>query len=160
MDNCTANLEIIRNLTFKLTLRDEDMFEDHELFKLLQQSTGDGYWDWDIVNNIKYMSHAYKKQLGYKPDEIENGQADADFHLCDPKIIGVVQDNLKQHFESLGKIPFSNIMEYTHKEGHIVYILCKGAVVEWDDEQPIRMVGTHVDITQLREKIKSWFDGK
>jgi len=160
MDNCRDNLEIIRDLTFKLTLRDEDIFEDHELFQLLQKSTGDGYWDWDIINNVKYMSHAYKRQLGYEPDEIENGQVDADFHLCDPKVIGKVQENLNQHFESLGKIPFSNIMEYTHKEGHTVYVLCRGAVVEWDSDKPVRMVGTHVDITQSLEKIKSCCNGE
>ena len=35
-----------------------------------------------------------------------------------------------------------------HKDGHWVWVLDRGKVREWDDEgRPVRMIGTHLDIT-------------
>jgi len=158
MNNNRENLQIIRNLTFKLTLRDEDVFADHRLFTLLQESTGDGYWDWDMVKGIKYMSPSYKKQLGYSPDEIQN-LADGDGEMVDCESLESAKESVEEHILSKGTIPYSSIMKYRHKKGHDVWILCRGSVVEWDGDKPLRMVGTHVDITQTIEKIKKCCNG-
>ena len=158
MTNDDSNLQIIRDLTYRLTLRDADVFEDHKLFRLLQESTGDGYWDWDIVKGIKYMSPSYKKQLGYSPEEIQN-LADGDGEMVDCGSLELAKESVEQHIFSKGTIPYSSIMKYKHKEGHDVWILCRGSVVEWDGDVPLRMVGTHVDITLTIEKIKKCCNG-
>ena len=104
------------------------------------------------------MSHSYKRQLGYDPEEIDN-ISDGDFHLCDNTTLDAAKENIMEHFSSKGKVPFNNVLKYTHKDGHDVYILCRGAVVEWDGDKPIRMVGTHVDITCSLQKIKECCNG-
>ncbi len=158
MNNDRENLQIIRDLTYKLTLRDEDIFKDHKLFTLLQESTGDGYWDWDMVEGIKYMSPSYKKQLGYSPDEIQD-LVDGDIKMVDCESLEVAKTAAEKHISSKGSIPYSSIMKYIHRDGHDVWILCRGSVVEWDNEIPLRMVGTHVDITLTVEKIKECCNG-
>jgi PAS domain-containing protein len=38
-----------------------------------------------------------------------------------------------------------------HKEGQWVWILDRGKNVEWNDKgEPVKMIGTHVDITNLK----------
>jgi PAS domain S-box-containing protein len=158
MNNDRENLQIIRDLTYKLTLRDEDVFRDHRLFHLLQNSTGDGYWDWDLREGVKYMSTTYKEQLGYTAEEIEN-HFEGDHRLICDESLDATKKNLDDHFTSHGKIPYSSIIRYTHKKGHTVWILCRGAVVSWDGDEPVRMVGTHVNITESIEKIKNCCNG-
>ena len=39
-----------------------------------------------------------------------------------------------------------------HKDGHWVWVLDRGKVVEWDSShRPVRMTGTHMDITRLKQ---------
>ncbi|MEJ2741932.1 MAG: ATP-binding protein, partial [Gammaproteobacteria bacterium] len=41
---------------------------------------------------------------------------------------------------------------YHHKDGSTITVFCKGEVVEWaEDGTPIRMIGTHTDLTQFKK---------
>ena len=56
-----------------------------------------------------------------------------------------------EHIESRGAVPYDNAVRYFHKDGSIVWVLCRGKVVEWsEDDKPLRMIGSHVDITPMK----------
>ena len=145
----SKNIQKLRNLVSELPIRDAEVFKMREILELTLELTTDGYWDWDVVNNIQYLSPAFKKQLGYEVDEMEN-KPESWMSLIHPDDLKLALDKFDKHANSKGTLPYRSIGRYTHKEGHEITILCRGSVIECDkNNKPIRMVGTHIDITDL-----------
>tara|TARA_B110000977_G_scaffold192105_1_gene265177 strand:+ start:2411 stop:2860 length:450 start_codon:yes stop_codon:yes gene_type:complete len=145
----SKNIQKLRDLVSELPIRDAEVFKMREILELTLELTTDGYWDWDVVNNSQYLSPAFKKQLGYEVDEMDN-KPEAWMSLIRPEDLTLALSKINEHTKSKGVIPYRSIGRYTHKNGHEITILCRGSVIEWDeDNNPIRMVGTHIDITDL-----------
>ena len=106
-----------------------------------------GYWDWDLENNTEYLSPAFKKMLGYEVHEMEN-RPESWQKIAHPDDLPLLLDSMRTHIKSSGLYPMSKEIRFYHKEGHLVWIWCRGKVIEWDDEgNPKRLVGSHVNIT-------------
>ena len=113
------------------------------------ETSGDGFWDWNVVDNTEYLSPKFKMQLGYLDSEMENSP-DAWQDLIFPEDMKEMFAEVQKHFESGGRHEVKVVCRYRHKKGHEVIILCRGAVIEWGTQgEPLRMVGTHIDITDL-----------
>ena len=154
-----SNINKLRELTKSLTLRDKELLERHKVFThILDQST-DGYWDWDLVTGNEFLSENFKMQLGFEDHEMEN-IPDAWMKYCDPDDLGRMQIKMQEHFDSRGTTNFMTEARFTHKNGSDVWILCRGAVIEWDEDfKPLRMVGTHTDITECAMKMIQRLNG-
>jgi PAS domain S-box-containing protein len=145
------------DLIKKINLNDKERNQKIEmLIKILENST-DGYWDWHIGSgkdgeeDYEYLSPKFKEQLGYGPDELED-KPSSWMNLIYPECLSKINSKLQEHFNSNGEIEFMSECRYTHKDGHTVWILCRGDVIEWnEDGTPKRMVGTHTDITSLKQ---------
>jgi PAS domain S-box-containing protein len=144
----SKNIAKIKSLVEELSIRDQEVFEMKQVLEQILETSTDGYWDWHIEKGYEYLSPRFKKQLGYEDNEMDN---------CSTSWKGLINDNdldkilieLKKHFDSKGAYPFKVICRYTHRDGHEVTVLRRGTVIEWDNDKPIRMVGTHIDITNL-----------
>jgi PAS domain S-box-containing protein len=63
----------------------------------------------------------------------------------------MVLDCFDRHVASHGREPYHNKVRYRHRDGSTVWVICAGRVIEWaEDGSPVRMVGCHVDITELK----------
>lgn len=143
------NIDKLRELVQILTIRDIEVFESKELLELILENATDGYWDWHIKKDYEYLSPTFKKQLGYEDNEMEN-KPSSWMGLIFEDDLKIMENELKTHFESKGEHQFKTISRYKHKNGETIKILCRGKVVSWDkNSEPIRMVGTHIDITNL-----------
>ena len=109
----------------------------------------DGYFDWKIQQDYEYMSPRFWEIFGYKPEEKEH-KPSAWMDIVDKEDLKKAGELLNKHFESHGEIPYIIEVRYKHKQGHIVTVLCRGKVIDWNGKQPLRMIGTHTDITELR----------
>jgi PAS domain S-box-containing protein len=115
-------------------------------------ASSDGYWDWYISDDYEYMSPRFWEILGidYKtkthhPSEWQE--------LIFPDDLEMALKNFNKHVKTKGKHPYNQEVRYLHSNGSTVYILCRGKVVEWnEDGSPHRMIGTHTDITELKRK--------
>ena len=120
-------------------------------FEQVLEGTMAGYWDWYIQDDVEYLSPTFKKMFGYKDSEMKNHPSSWQkiVHQDDlPSVLEIFD----QHVKSKGKIPFNTEVRYFHKNGSIVWVYCRGKVIEWGkDGKPIRMVGSHVDITHLKQ---------
>lgn len=126
------------------------LLDRNNAFEQLLEGTMAGYWDWMIQENTEYLSPSFKAMFGYEDHEMENAPESWQ-KIIHPDDLPGVYETFNQHVASKGEIPYDNEVRYFHKDGSIVYVICRGKVIEWDDEgQPIRMVGSHVDITQLK----------
>lgn len=120
-----------------------------QLLNIILEDTLAGFWDWNIPENTEYLSPTFKKMFGYEDHELENSPETWQ-KLIFKEDLDIVLKNFEDHVQSKGKIPYDNVVRYKHKDGSTVHVICKGNVVEWaDDGSPIRMVGSHVDITKV-----------
>ena len=79
-----------------------------------------------------------------------DNKPEAWMRLMHPDDLAITLKLYEDHVNSNGEVPYRSIARYTHKDGHEIKILCRGSVIEWDiNNKPLRMVGTHIDITNL-----------
>ncbi len=130
--------------------------EDKEMvFDSILESMLAGYWDWHIPENYEYLSPTFKSMFGYEDHELPNSPETWQ-KIIHPEDLPKALEAAKRHFETRGEFPYTNEVRYIHKDGSIVWVFCKGKVIKWDeDDNPVRMVGSHIDITELRQALET-----
>jgi len=108
-----------------------------------------GVWDWDARTNKVYFSPRWKHMLGYEDDDIGDGfcEWETRVHPEDmPKVRHVLDPHLR------GETPiYLSEHRLRCKDGHYAWVLVRGKVVERaDDGSPLRVIGTHTDISEMR----------
>lgn len=121
--------------------------QSKEQFELVIQASNDGFWDWDFITNEIYYSPRWKEMLGYEDHELPN-TLETWRSLISPEDYAIA-NQLIQDYQS-GKIDhFSMTKRFTHKDGSTVYIMARGIYLKDDQDQVIRMIGSHSDITEI-----------
>lgn len=116
-----------------------------ERLRFALEATGEGLWDWNLVTHACYFSPAYHTMLGYEPGAIGPQVADVQA-LMHPDDEGVV----KRSVEWLCH-PGHFVMRFRLRSasGDYRWIESRGRTVQRDAAgQPLRAIGTHVDITE------------
>ena len=123
--------------------------ESEERFKLAMEFANDGLYDWNLETNEIYYSPSWKRMLGYEDDELPN-----DFSIWeklteaeDVKRSWKMQNELINKKRDNFKIEF----KMKHKNGHWVDILSRANAIFNEDNKAIRIIGTHVDITERKQ---------
>ena len=124
-----------------------DLQQSKEQFELVIQASNDGFWDWDFITNEIYYSPRWKEMLGYEDHELPNTLETWRSLISDEDY--AIANQLIQDYQS-GKIDhFSMTKHFTHKDGSTVYIMSRGIYLKDDQNQIIRMIGSHSDITEI-----------
>ncbi len=124
-----------------------DLAERESRWNYALVGSGLGVWDHNNRAGTKYYSDTWKEIRGLAPDEEADGDYEEWIKLLHP-------DDRDFVIEAIGKQiagdPDYHVFEYRerHRDGHWVWIECRGACVEWDEDgAPARIVGTDTDIT-------------
>jgi PAS domain S-box-containing protein len=124
---------------------------DNKIFDFIQDSALDGLWYWDLENfEDEWMNEKFWTTLGYDPAEMPH-KAAAWQGIIHPDDLKRATENFHLHLEN-PNVPYDNIVRYTHKEGHTVWVRCRGMVVHNDEGKAFRMLGAHTDVTALKKK--------
>ncbi|MFZ4539934.1 HDOD domain-containing protein, partial [Propionivibrio sp.] len=137
--NVNQRLEVVRQ-------RDEVNLKRMEL----ALRGGDlGFWDWDVPSGEVVFNERWCSMLGYRLEEIKP-QVDSWNLLTHPDDQAAVKAALQAHLK--GETPaYECEHRLRHKDGHWVWILDRGLVVERDQAgAPLRVVGTHMDISERK----------
>ncbi len=120
-----------------------------ERLRLTLETTNDGMWDWNIPTGKAVFSPRYYRILGFEPDEFPENY-DAWRRLVHPDDVDWAEREINEHInENTG---YAIEIRMRTKSGDWRWILTRGMVVERDVEnRPIRMVGTHSDITERKQ---------
>ncbi|WP_299681849.1 PAS domain-containing protein [uncultured Tenacibaculum sp.] len=130
----------------------EETFKLNNAYHNILEESLAGYWDWYIQEDYEYMSPRLKNMLGFEDHEVPN-KPDWWQKQIHPDDLSGVLEIFEKHVSSKGEIPYDNEVRYYHKNGSIVWVYCRGKVIEWGNNgEPIRMVGSHIDITPLKNK--------
>jgi PAS domain S-box-containing protein len=131
----------------------------HEQLALAMESTGLGLWDWKVQTGEMAMNDRWAAMLGYSSAELEQA-IDVWRRLCHPEDLAKAELEIEQQFA--GATPFyQRELRMRHKDGHWVLVLSCGKVVERDSEgRPLRMIGTHLDISERKQREEALREAK
>ena len=129
-----------------------------DILQIILDQSHIGLWDWNFKSNRIKLSDSMKTMLGYNAKDIPN-EIDSEFliKVLYPEDLTLLTNALQQHFESKGINPYKLIIRYFHKNGSLVWIMCRGKVIEWNEAgEAVRMVGSHIEINeQIELQIKT-----
>jgi len=124
-----------------------------ELLITMQELSFIGYWDWNFKTNKIKISTSSKLIFGYSDDELSD---EIDFSFMESLIykdegnnfLDLINNNLTEKDGNSYKV----VAKYYYKGGSPIWVYSRGKIVEWDNKgEPVRMIGTHTDITEYKE---------
>ena len=145
--NETFLYSIVHDISEKVKIEHEKSLIQERL-NLALEASKDGLWDWNLVDNSVYFSPNYKRMLGYEDDELEN-----DFTTWENKLH---PDDKEKSLQFVQKFLKSDADHYEqqfrmqHKNGEYIIILARAKKIFNENAQAIRLIGTHLDITELK----------
>jgi len=132
----------------KLELYDQ-IKRDNTLFEFLQLGSLDGIWYWDLeTQNDEWMSPRFWTLLGYDPAKMKHLASEWQ-DLIFPEDLEIALDNFKKHCADQNHA-YDQIVRYRHRDGSTVWVRCRGIVIRDKIGKPIRMLGAHTDLTDLK----------
>ncbi len=125
---------------------EEALIESEHRWKFAIEGSGDGVWDWNIATDEAKYSKRWKEMLGYSEEDIlpVNQEWVDRIH---PEDRNAVAGRMRAYLEGKTDI---YVVEYRLrcKNESYKWILGRGMIVSRsEDNAPMRMVGTHTDIT-------------
>ena len=119
-----------------------------ERYRLLMQSSHYGIWDWNLREDMLYLSPEWKQQLGYKDHELENSFSTFEKLLHPQDKIHVI-DTVKSFIanpEDQWNVEFRML----HKTDGYRWINARASYKTDTSGRVVRMLGVHIDVTQRR----------
>jgi len=130
--------------------KDRKLKESEERFRLAVEGTNAGIWDWENINkDQQWWSPKLYELLGYEPDEIAPNKVTFKNLLAEradyPRLVKDFQNHL------IKKEPFSVEYRFKCKDGSYKWFQGSGQAKWAEGQEPLRMVGSLVDITEKKE---------
>lgn len=144
------------DMAFKL-FEDHQKSKENELrWKFALEGARDGVWDWNIKTGQVFFSKQWKAMLGYQEDEIKDS-LDEWKNRIHPDDLDICYKEIKKHLNKESDY-YQSEHRLKTKQGDYIWVLDRGKVFEYsEDGNPIRMIGTHTNITEEKNLEKSLF---
>lgn len=128
----------------------EALSESEARLRQAMDATSDGLWAWDLASGQVYFNPNYYRMLGYEP-----GEFPADMASWQERLHPDDRQDTLATFEACrvhrGE-RFEREFRLRDKGGGWVWVLGRGeAIQRGEDGQALKMIGTHVNITALKE---------
>jgi PAS domain S-box-containing protein len=144
-----ALVSLVNNVT-DLRAAERQNREDQQRLHWTINAAKIGIWEWNVpTGQIKFNGN-YAAILGYQKEELPP-HLDTWKNLIHPNDLPKAMELINHHFSMPDSI-YEMEVRMRHKEGHWVTILDRGSVVSRTPEgQPLLMVGTHTDISIIKD---------
>jgi diguanylate cyclase (GGDEF)-like protein/PAS domain S-box-containing protein len=110
------------------------------------EGSRNGIWDWNIATGAIFVSDRWKEILGFDASDITNDYLAWETRLHPDEKSQVL--NTLQNYINHQKEDYESVHRLKHKQGHYIWVLDKGKIVEWDElARPIRIIGTITDVS-------------
>jgi diguanylate cyclase (GGDEF)-like protein/PAS domain S-box-containing protein len=109
-----------------------------------------GFWEWNLETNEVYFSPQWKKQLGYQDHEVPHRieEWESRIHPADRARVMV---QLHAYLRA-PSADYEVELRFKHRDGSYRWIQARAQVVRDDGGHALRMIGTHVDISEHKER--------
>jgi PAS domain S-box-containing protein len=123
--------------------------ESERRLRLATEAANVGLWDADLVANTVWYSPEWKRQIGYADDEIPARLEEWPDRLHPDDALEAMARVAR--FLAGVEPAYSNEFRLRHRDGTYRWIFARGALVRDALGRPVRMLGAHVDVSELRE---------
>ena len=127
----------------------EKLRESEERFRLICRATSDVLWDWDLNNDQIWWSEGLSARFGHVsgtlPDGIESWKA-----LLHPRDADRVLESL-ENVVNKGTDKWTEEYRFARSDGSYAQVIDNGYIVKNDRGETVRMVGSMLDVTEVRE---------
>ena len=122
-----------------------------ERLELVLASSGLGLWDWNVGTGAIVVDERWAAILGFRREELEPVTVETWEGLAHPDDLAAADQAIEEHIS--GRVPFYDLeVRMRHRDGHWITTRDRGKIVEWTpDGDPLRMTGTHEDITEATQ---------
>ncbi|MEI8081114.1 MAG: PAS domain S-box protein [Actinomycetes bacterium] len=126
-----------------------ELVTENERLAQVMEGTRLGLWDWNMVTGETVFDERWAEIIGYRLAELEPVSIDTWVRFSHPDDLALSDEQIKRHSE--GALPHYDIeVRMRHKDGRWIWVRDRGKIVEWScDGRPLRMTGTHEDVTDL-----------
>ena len=129
----------------RLLDRNKLLEDSREQYQLAVQGSRDGLWDWNLRTNALYLSPRWKEMLGYADADFPNS-FEAFWDAMHPDDRPRVQDIVDRYLK--GELAQYEIeFRLRRKDGGYADILARGEAIRDAEGIPLRMAGSHTDIS-------------
>jgi len=137
-------------LDLRVKERTQELLESENRLKMALEGANEGLWVIDFKENRMIFSGETAELLGYNQEELGSTAEQWD-KFTHPDDWPLVEQRLIDHYEGRTSLYEAEYRART-KEGGWKWILGHGRVVKRDRQgRPLQAIGTHVDITKLKE---------
>jgi len=113
--------------------------------------TNAGTWNWNVQTGAVTFNARWAEIMGHTLEELEPIDIQTWINSVHPDDLPHANAQLEQHFT--GQQDYYDVeFRQSHQDGGWVWVNARGKVVEWTrDGKPLRMSGTHLDITERKQ---------
>ena len=132
----------VRERTYALALSEER-------FRLVSRVTNDAIWDWDFVNNTVWWSDTFYKQFGYErsaPTLDRNGWLQKIHPQDQAAATTSIYTAINTH-----QSQWTREYRFLKDDGRYADVLDRAYILHDDNGTPYRMLGSMLDITELKK---------
>jgi len=127
--------------------RAEDLLKaTEERWRFALEGGNQGVWDWNVQTGDIFFSDSYKKLYGYKPGDLK-GRIEEWETMIHPDDRMQMNKAIDEHLGSSDPY-YESTYRVKTKDGNYKWVLGRGMLIRDENGKPLRMIGTHTDITQ------------
>ncbi|HVF99784.1 MAG TPA: PAS domain S-box protein, partial [Chloroflexia bacterium] len=138
---------IARDITQR-KLVEEALHESEKRFELAARATSDVIWDWDVTTDNLWLNDSVEALFGYRPDQVQH-RRDWWSNLLHPEDRESVRSSLQATLDSGGEF-WSGEYRVRRADDTYAYVLDRGFIVHDAGGQPVRMIGSMMDVSEHR----------
>lgn len=128
---------------------EKSLREAEDRLSLAVRGSSSGVYDIDLTGNNVYWSEQYNHILGYADTELRPSVKMFE-EMLHPDDRARVMETFRLYLaDNLSE--YSDIYRMRHKSGRWIWIQSRGISINGEDGTPKRFVGTHTDITHLKD---------
>ena len=127
---------------------EDELIRSQERFELVARATSDAVWDWNLKTNDIWWNEGFKKLFGYEPDVVGSGLDSWIGRLHSDDSDRVVHDRYR-HIESR-QTNWVDEYRFLRADGSYAFVIDRGYVVYDENDQPVRMLGSMMDVTERK----------
>jgi PAS domain S-box-containing protein len=120
--------------------------ETEERWRFALEGGHQGVWDWNVQTGEIFFSDSYKRLYGYAPNDLK-GRIEEWENMIHPDDKERMGGAIEQHISAENPY-YESTYRVKTKNGDYKWVLGRGMLIRNEDGKPVRMIGTHTDITK------------